>query len=85
MNKEERVFYPLGCFCCFPSGPLLVDAYAPVQGYTPGQTINVTVKVNNESNETLSHFDVELIKVRQDHLLERKIIVNIWIIHTNFF
>lgn len=32
-------------------------------GYTPGQTINVKVNVNNESNQVLSSMEVQLCKV----------------------
>lgn len=44
--------------------PLRIEVLTPVKGYTPGQTINVTLTVNNESDLPLSEFTVELIKVR---------------------
>lgn len=63
VGKEDREFYALGCFACCPSEPLTIRAFAPVQAYTPGQTINVTIKVNNYSDEVVGQFSVELIKV----------------------
>lgn len=39
-------------------------------GYTPGQTINVNVNVNNQSKQTLEKMEVQLSKVRsQFHLI----------------
>lgn len=64
MNKVDKIFYPLGFLCCFPDGPLSIDAFTPVSGYTPGQTINVKVNVNNKSKETLTEIEVQLNKVR---------------------
>lgn len=34
-----------------------------VGGYTPHQTINVQIKVNNESDQPVSNFKVQLIQV----------------------
>lgn len=63
-DKNVKVFYPLGCFCCCPSGPLEVSAFTPVRGYTPGQIINLKLNVSNASKEPVHKFEVELIKVR---------------------
>lgn len=39
-------------------------ARAPVGGYTPGQTINLEIAVNNQSNLEVTEFTAQLIKVR---------------------
>lgn len=38
-------------------------AIAPVGGYTPGQVINLEIDVINESDQPVSDFTVQLIKV----------------------
>ncbi|XP_049871660.1 arrestin domain-containing protein 17 [Pectinophora gossypiella] len=50
------------CFCCV-SAPLTVDVYAPVSGYCPGQSIPLTVHVENKSNVQLHLVKVMLRKV----------------------
>lgn len=69
MCKDERFFHPFGCFCCSPSLALRVDASIPFRGYTPGQTINVAIDVNNESSKTVSNFYVDFIRVIYEHTL----------------
>lgn len=64
MRRNDEIFYPLGFLCCCPDGPLSIEATAPVSGYTPGQTINVKVTVNNGSKQTLTNMEVQLNKVR---------------------
>lgn len=36
--------------CCFKSKPFSMSASIPFSGYVPGQTIEVTIKMNNQSN-----------------------------------
>lgn len=67
MNRNEETFYPLGFMCCFPNGPLSLEATTPVSGYCPGQTCIVKVKVSNESKQTLRKMQVQLYKVREIH------------------
>lgn len=47
-SKSEivRHFY---C-CCFKSKPFFMSASIPFTGYVPGQNIEVTIKINNQSN-----------------------------------
>ncbi|XP_031619428.1 arrestin domain-containing protein 3-like isoform X2 [Contarinia nasturtii] len=59
---KKHTFKPCYIFCCCPSGPLKVIAQLPVGGYVPGQTINLTFTVENESGNRVEHFKVELIK-----------------------
>lgn len=49
--------------CCFKSNPLDIIVRVQFGGYTPGQTINVQIEANNKSDEQVSHFIVQLIKV----------------------
>lgn len=50
--------------CCFPSDPLRIIARIPVSGYAPGQLINLTLEVDNKSNERIPLIQMELVKVR---------------------
>lgn len=50
-------------FCCTPMSPMHVVARVPVSGYTPGQTINIEIDVDNRSDQE-SDFSVRLMKVR---------------------
>lgn len=36
--------------CCFKSKPMLMSASIPFNGFVPGQTIEVTIKINNQSS-----------------------------------
>lgn len=47
------------------SDPLKLIARTPVGGYTPGQTINLEVEVINKSDQPVSDFSVQLIKVNK--------------------
>lgn len=40
-----------------------IVARTPVGGYTPGQCINLEINVKNESDQPVSEFSVQLIKV----------------------
>ncbi|XP_041980826.1 arrestin domain-containing protein 17 [Aricia agestis] len=55
----EKTF---GCFCCV-SQPLSVDVRAPVSGYCPGQTIPLTIDIENKSNVQLHLVKIFLRKV----------------------
>lgn len=50
-------------FGIFSSRSMKINAYTPVGGYTPGQTINLHIKVNNETNESILKFSAKLVKV----------------------
>lgn len=83
MNKNDQTFYPLGFLCCFPDGPLTMELTTPVTGYTPGQTINVKVKVSNESKQKLTSMEVQLNKVRKTfsvQIIERKKQLRVYLI-----
>lgn len=61
--EEHKTFYPCCLLCCFKSNPLAIIASVPSGGYTPGQIINVQIEVNNQSDQLVSNFTVQLIKV----------------------
>lgn len=62
MKEKHKVFIPCCCCCCCPSDPMHLVARVPVTGYTPGQTINIEIDVDNKSEET-ADFAVQLMKV----------------------
>lgn len=41
-------------------------ARTPVGGYTPGQVINLEIDVDNQSDQPVSDFTVQLIKVKKE-------------------
>lgn len=62
VKEKHKTFYPCCFLCCCPSDPMHVTARIPVSGYTPGQTIDVEIDVNNRSDEN-GEFSVQLLKV----------------------
>lgn len=52
--------------CCLfrVSGLLHITASIPVRGYVPGQTIDLSLQVNNRCDQTIQKFTVDLIKVK---------------------
>lgn len=74
---EVQEFIPCFCLCCCASGPLRVDAYTPVRGYAPGQTINLKIDVTNDSSYSLYKMQVQLIKVRNhQYFCHNSLIIN---------
>ncbi|KAJ6645788.1 Arrestin domain-containing protein 17 [Pseudolycoriella hygida] len=59
---SERFFFG-GLICCVISSPMNVAVRIPVSGYTPGQTVNIEIKVNNRSGQEIDGFEVKLIKI----------------------
>lgn len=45
---------------------MIIIARTPVGGYTPGQIINLEIKVNNQSEQPLTEISVQLIKVKSN-------------------
>lgn len=62
-GQKHKTFYPCFLLCCCESDPLDINVCAPVGAYTPGQTINLYIKANNKSDQPVSGFSVQLIKV----------------------
>lgn len=65
VKKEKKISR---CFliCCYRSNPLEIVARTPVSGYTPGQTINLEFTASNKSEQPISGFKVQLVKVSTD-------------------
>jgi hypothetical protein len=54
----SKTFY---CWCC-KTKPVFVAASIPVAGYVPGQTINVSIDINNESSVDFEDVKISLKK-----------------------
>jgi hypothetical protein len=50
-------------WCCCKSGPLTLVTHLPARGYVPGQSIPITIEVDNASKITISGIVCELIQV----------------------
>lgn len=62
--KEERKTFFICCLlCCCETDPLFINARIPVGGYTPGQTIELLLEINNKSDQTFQNFEIQIIKV----------------------
>lgn len=61
--EKHKTFYLCCLCCCCESDPLHLKATIPVGGYCPGQTINVVVTADNKSDQDVSMFSVQLMKV----------------------
>ncbi|XP_055296146.1 arrestin domain-containing protein 3-like [Sitodiplosis mosellana] len=76
--EKNDTFFICCILCCCSSRPMQIVARVPVGGYTPGQFINLEINVNNHSGQSISGFNIHLIKrikffihadsVRQKHL-----------------
>ncbi|XP_060877415.1 arrestin domain-containing protein 3-like [Metopolophium dirhodum] len=61
---EREKFY---CCCCCKSGPMTMIVYVPYTGFVPGQSIPVTVELDNNSN-----VDVDSIIIILERVLKFK-------------
>lgn len=61
----EKHFNRCCLFWCCSTEPLLMTARIPVSGYTPGQNINVELELTNNSDENVSAFVLQLIRVKK--------------------
>lgn len=62
--KMDKTFPLLGLLCCCKSDPLEFTVRTPVSGYVPGQTVPLEIVVSNKSNQRVTAFTVQLIKVK---------------------
>lgn len=62
-SKSEilRHFY----YCCFKSKPFFMSVMTPYGGYVPGQTINITIFMNNQSSTDVEGTKVSLERITQ--------------------
>lgn len=67
LNLIPELSQPYSCeivrhfyFCCIRSKPIFISVKIPISGYIPGQKIDVTVVVNNQSNTNIEGIKVSL-------------------------
>lgn len=63
VEEETKRFNTYCLFFCCAGNPLFILATVPVSGYTPGQMINIDLELNNTSNENVSAFSIQIIRV----------------------
>ena len=56
--REDR---NVGCLCCV-SGPLSITLYTDRGGYCPGESIGVSVVINNESKNDVIGLEIQIIQ-----------------------
>jgi hypothetical protein len=61
VKKENSKYFC--CFCC-KSGPLTLATHLPARGYVPGQSIPMTIEVDNASDVEVYEVVCELQMVR---------------------
>lgn len=67
MVKEKfKRFHPMGVLFMLPSAPMHVIARIPVTGYTPGQSIDLDLEVDNKSSIE-AVFSMQFYKVSYAH------------------
>lgn len=64
IQEKEKYF----CCCCCKSGPMTMVVFVPYSGFVPGQSIPVTIEVDNNTN-----VDIDSIKIRLDRVFFLKI------------
>lgn len=52
------------CLCCWITEPAKFSVKVPMKGYAPGQAIEITINVDNKSNQTYNQFYANIFKVR---------------------
>jgi len=58
--EEKEKFY---CCCCCKSGPMTMILYVPYIGFVPGQSIPITIELDNNSNVEIDSIKIELERV----------------------
>lgn len=52
------------CLCCWLTEPVKMSFKVPMKGYAPGQAIEITINVDNKSNQSYHEFIGNIHKVR---------------------
>ncbi|XP_069691686.1 arrestin domain-containing protein 17-like [Periplaneta americana] len=55
------------CCCCCESGPLTLATHLPTRGFVPGQSVPMTIEVDNASNVKINEVCCEIIKIVTYH------------------
>lgn len=65
MKDETVVTYSKYCclLCCWETEPVKISARVPMKGYAPGQAIEITIVVDNKSDQTYDSFIGNIYKV----------------------
>lgn len=63
----EKKYFICFLLCC-QSGPLKITGSIPVGGYVPGQTIELSLHIDNRSDETFQNFVIRIMKVRRQNI-----------------
>lgn len=66
MNDDAELTFNKYCcmLCCWETEPLKISVKVPMKGYAPGQVIQITIKVDNKSDQTLNKFIGNIFKVK---------------------
>lgn len=62
-TKKESTFLSGFFLNCVESDPLNMKISIPQTGFVPGQTINITIETNNDSDQDVSSFNVAFRRV----------------------
>lgn len=71
VEEDTKRFNQWCFFACCASDPLFIVASVPVSGYTPGQMINVDLELTNTSNENISAFTLQIVRVSANRTFNR--------------
>lgn len=63
IDRDEKYF----CCCCCASGPMNSQLTTEFGGYAPGQKLNFTITLDNESNKDIEECSVELVRKTTFH------------------
>lgn len=64
IETEKRKTFSKCCFiCCIQSNVCHMVCRIPYSAYAPGQTINVEIKTDNNSNKNITDYWLEIVKV----------------------
>lgn len=65
MSDETEVRFNKYCclLCCYETEPVKMSVKVPMKGYAPGQAIEITINVDNKSDQTYYEFIGNIYKV----------------------
>ncbi|KAJ6636531.1 Arrestin domain-containing protein 3 [Pseudolycoriella hygida] len=67
IREERKTYFKCCLLWCCTTGPLVITACIPVGGYVPGQSIELFLRINNRSDQTIQNFIIQIIKNIQYH------------------
>lgn len=63
-DEFEDTFNKYSCWlCCWQTEPVKISVRVPMRGYVPGQAIEITINVDNKSNQKYDNFTSNIFKV----------------------